>query len=152
MTQVALQAHKKEWVREHPNVAKKQFLYHLSRSSYEKEWGKDYTKPGCGTRFLAALLRFMPKIGPFKGLAFNNPTAQTEDLYIKSIDATVVQYRTYLKDERSGGKLSVPHPDFDTGQPTKTPQYSLPDDTPPKLPSPLAQRNIAGTYAALRAH
>jgi len=61
-------------MREHPNFAKKQFLYHLSRSSYEKEWGRDYTKPGCGTRILSTLFRLVPKIGPFKGLAFNNPT------------------------------------------------------------------------------
>jgi hypothetical protein len=33
------------------------------------------------------------KIGPFKGLAFDNPTPQTEDLYIKSINTTVDQYR-----------------------------------------------------------
>src|SRR5882762_9215550 len=46
MTQVALKTHKKEFVKEHPNFAKRQFLYHLSRASYEKEWGKDYTRPG----------------------------------------------------------------------------------------------------------
>jgi len=71
MTQVALQTHKKDLMREHPNFAKKQFLYHLSRSSYEKEWGRDYTKPGCGTRILSTLFRLVPKIGPFKGLAKN---------------------------------------------------------------------------------
>lgn len=46
-------------------------------------------KPGVGTRILSTLLRYMPKIGPFKGLAFKNPTPQTEDLYIKSIDTTI---------------------------------------------------------------
>ena len=73
MTQVALQTHKKELMRETPNFAKQKFLYRLSRSDYEKEWGKEYAKPGLGTRILSTLLRFMPKIGPFKGLAFNNP-------------------------------------------------------------------------------
>src|ERR1700688_3723255 len=68
MTQVALQTHKKEIMAERPDFAKKQFLYRLSRSSYEKEWGKDYTKPGFGARILAIFLRYMPKIGPFKGL------------------------------------------------------------------------------------
>src|SRR5579859_1840045 len=83
MTQVALQTHKKDLMRETPNFAKKKFLYRLSRSDYEKQWGKDYVKPGVGTRILSTLLRYMPKIGPFKGLAFNNPTPQTEDLYFK---------------------------------------------------------------------
>ena len=98
MTQVALQTHKKELMRETPNFAKRKFLYRLSRSSYEKEWGKDYVKPGLGTRILSTLLRYMPKIGPFKGLAFNNPTPQTEDLYIKSINTTVDQYRAFLEE------------------------------------------------------
>src|SRR5271167_1183582 len=74
MTQVALQTHKKDLMHETPDFAKKKFLYRLSRSDYEKEWGKDYTKPGVGTRILSTLLRYVPKVGPFKGLGFNNPT------------------------------------------------------------------------------
>src|SRR5579872_2425263 len=40
MTQVALQTHKKDFMRETPDFAKKKFLYRLSRSDYEKQWGK----------------------------------------------------------------------------------------------------------------
>jgi hypothetical protein len=54
-------------------------------------------KPGLGAPILSTLLRYMPRIGPFKGLAFNNPTPQTEDLYIKSIDTTPDQYRDFLE-------------------------------------------------------
>src|SRR5271155_1863071 len=42
MTQVALQTHKKDMMREQPDFAKRKFLYRLSRSEYEKDWGKDY--------------------------------------------------------------------------------------------------------------
>ena len=49
MTRVALQTHKKELMRETPNFAKKKFLYRLSRSDYERQWGKDYVKPGLGS-------------------------------------------------------------------------------------------------------
>ena len=101
MTRVALQTHKKELMRETPNFARRKFLYRLSRSGYEKEWGKDYVKPGVGTRILSTLLRYMPRIGPFKGLAFNNPTPKTEDLYIKSINTTVDQYRVFLEQVRT---------------------------------------------------
>ena len=151
MTQVALRTHKKEFIKEKPNFAKKQFLYHLSRSSYEKEWGKDYTRPGLGTRFMATLLRIMPKIGPFKGLAFNSPTPQTEDLYIKSIDATVIEYRRLLKAERAGS-LTLPNVDFDTGAPTKPVEYPLTDDTYAKLVGQLAKRKFAGTSPELRSN
>src|SRR6202049_1722950 len=98
MTQVALQTHKKDLMSETPDFAKRKFLYRLSRSDYEKDWGKDYTKPGFGTRVLSTLLRYMPKIGPFKALAFNNPTPQTEDLYFKSINTSVDQYRAFLEE------------------------------------------------------
>jgi len=151
MTQVALKTHKKEFVKEKPTFAKKEFLYHLSRASYEKEWGKDYTRPGFGTRFLAAILRLMPKVGPFKGLAFNSPTAQTEDLYIQSIDATVVDYRNFLKEERAG-TLKLPNVDFDTGAPTKPLEYSLTDSAYGKLLKQLAKQKFAGTSPELRAN
>src|SRR6202011_3348951 len=46
MTKIALRTHKKDLMRETPNFAKRKFLYRLSRSDYEKEWGKDYKKDG----------------------------------------------------------------------------------------------------------
>jgi hypothetical protein len=135
MTQVALQTHKKELIRETPDFARKKFLYRLSRTSYEKEWGKDYVKPGVGTRILSTLLRYMPRVGPFKGLGFDNPTPQTEDLYIKSINTTVDQYRIFLEQVRTDA-LVLPNCDLDTGVPTKAAEYSLTD----------------GAYAGLLAH
>jgi hypothetical protein len=44
MTQIALRTHQKDMMKETPDFAKKKFLYSLSRSEYEKEWGTDYTK------------------------------------------------------------------------------------------------------------
>lgn len=151
MTRVALQTHKKELMRETPNFSKKKFLYRLSRSSYEKEWGKDYVKPGLGSRILATLLRYMPKIGPFKGLAFNNPTPQTEDLYIKSINTTVDQYRAFLEEVRTD-TLVLPNCDFDSGQATKAAEYSLTDDTYATLLGQLTGRKFDRTTPELRAN
>ena len=141
MTRVALQTHKKELMRETPNFSKQKFLYRLSRSDYERQWGKDYVKPGLGSRILATLLRYMPKIGPFKGLAFNNPTPQTEDLYIKSINTTVDQYRAFLEEVRTD-TLVLANCDFDTGQPTRAAEYSLTDITYAKLLARLSDHNF----------
>ena len=149
MTQIALRTHKKDLMKETPDFAKKKFLYRLSRSEYEKEWGKDYTKPDFSTRFWAVILRYMPKIGPFKALAFNNPTAQTEDLYFKSINTTVDQYRIYLQQVR-GGSLVLVNSDFDTGKQTKAAEYSLTDETYAKLLGQLAQRKFDLTSPELR--
>jgi hypothetical protein len=149
MTQIALRTHKKDMMKETPNFAKKKFLYRLSRSEYEKEWGKDYTKPDFGTRVWSVLLRYMPKIGPFKALAFNNPTPQTEDLYFKSINTTVDQYRIYLQQVRAGS-LELANCDFDTGKETKAAEYSLTDDTYAKLLGQLAGRKFDLTSPDLR--
>jgi len=134
---------------ETPDFAKQKFLYRLSRSDYEKDWGKDYVKPGLGTRILSSLLRFMPKVGPFKGLAFNNPTPQTEDLYIKSINTTVDQYRALLE-AVSAGKLVLPDCDLDSGIPTKIAEYSLTDATYEKLLGRSAQSKFERTATELR--
>jgi Zinc dependent phospholipase C len=149
MTKVALRTHKKDLMRETPNFAKQKFLYRLSRSGYEKEWGKDYTKAGFGTRVLAVLLRYMPKIGPFKALAFNNPTPQTENLYFKSINTTVDQYRVFL-DQVRGNSLQLANCDFDSGKATKAAEYSLTDETYAKLLAQLASRKFDQTTPGLR--
>ena len=149
MTQVALQTHKKELMHETPDFAKQKFLYRLSRSEYEKEWGKDYVKPGLGTRILSTLLRYMPKIGPFKGLGFNSPTPQTEDLYIKSINSTVDQYRAFLEEVRTDA-LVLPNCDLDSGNLTRVAEYSLTDQTYDKLLGQLAQGKFDRTTPDLR--
>jgi hypothetical protein len=151
MTQIALKTHKKEIMQETPDFAKQKFLYRLSRSEYEKEWGKDYTKPDFGTRFWSVVLRYMPKIGPFKALAFNNPTPKTEDLYFKSINTTVDRYRIYLQ-QVGAGSLDLANCDFDTGKETKAVEYSLTDETYAKLLGQLAARKFDLTSPDLRAN
>src|SRR5271155_176115 len=151
MTQVALQTHKKDMMREQPDFAKRKFLYRLSRSEYEKDWGKDYAKPGFGTRVLSTLLRYMPKIGPFKAMAFNNPTPQTEDLYFKSINTSVDQYRAFLEEVRTES-LVLPNCDLDSGKATEAAEYSLTDDTYAKLLSQLAEQKFGSTTSELQAN
>ena len=149
MTEVALQTHKKELMQEKPDLAKQKFLYRLSRSEYEKQWGKDYVKPGVGTRIMSTLLRYMPRVGPFKGLGFKNPTPQTEDLYFKSINTTIDQYRAFLEQVRSDS-LVVPNCDLDSGSVTKAAEYSLTDDTYATLLAQLSDRKFDRTSPQLR--
>jgi hypothetical protein len=149
MTQIALRTHKKDMMKETPTLSKQKFLYRLTRSDYEKDWGKDYTKPDFRTRLWAVILRYMPKIGPFKAMAFNNPTPQTEELYFKSINTTVDQFRIYLRQVRAGS-LELANSDFDTGKETKAAEYSLTDETYAKLLGQLAGRKFDLTSPALR--
>jgi hypothetical protein len=149
MTKVALRTHKKDMMRETPGFEKRKFLYRLSRSEYEKEWGKDYPKPGVRVRVLAVVLRYMPKIGPFKALAFNNPTPQTEELYFKSINTTVDQYKVFLEAVGTDS-LVLPNRDLDSGKLSAAAEYSLTDDTYAKLLSQLANRKFDLTTSDLQ--
>jgi hypothetical protein len=65
-SRVAWQIKKHDIEQDLPGVTRKQFLYNLSRASYEKRWGTDYTKPDFDEKFLAFLFHLIPKIGPLK--------------------------------------------------------------------------------------
>lgn len=149
MTQVALRTHRKQLTSEVPNFQKQRFIYRLSRADYEKEWGKNYQRAGFGVRFLAALLRLAPKVGPLKALDFNVPTAKTENMYFASINQTVDKYGMLLNDARSGN-IKLPDDDLDSGKPTSAGEYTLADDTYAKLLSRLVGKKFDLTSGALQ--
>jgi hypothetical protein len=151
MTRVALIARRKEIVAETPNFRARQFRYYLSRTNYQKEWGRTYERPGFGTRVLAFFLKLVPKVGPFKAVDFKIPTTQTEDLYIASVDRTMENY-TQLVHEAAAGKVRLANTDFDTGHDTQAGEYALTDKTYAHLLDQLAGRNFDQITPVLRAN
>jgi hypothetical protein len=149
MTQVALRTHKKDMMHEEPTFSKQKFLYRLSRSDYERDWGKEYSKPGSGARVLSVFMHYMPKIGPFKAMAFKNPTPKTEEMYFKSINTSVDQYRAFLEELRKDS-LQLPNRDLDTGKTTKAGEYTLTDDSYAKLLNKLSEHKFDRTSPELR--
>jgi hypothetical protein len=151
LTRAALLNRHDELVRDTPNFSEKEFLYHLSRTNYEKDWGKGYRKPSFGIRVLAFFLRIVPKIGPASALAFKIPSTQTEDMYIKSVDRTFDNYHMLLNQAR-GGSIALPDTDCDTGQPTAAAEYSLADKTYAQLLDDLSQDDFATATPELRSN
>lgn len=151
MTRVALLTRRKEIVADTPNFNQKQFLYYLSRAKYQKEWGTQYRKPGFGTRLLAWFLKIVPKVGPFKALAFKIPTKKTEDMYIKSVDVTVEDYRELLQATKVED-LRLSNKDCDTGRETQAGEYRLTDDAYARLLHQLAQKNFTPLSPDLKAN
>ena len=103
MTRVAWQLKKDTLVKEMPGVTKKKFLFNLSRSSYEKQWGTGYHRPGFGTRLVSVLLR----------LSFRNPALlsrwrfdrrlrKSKRCSWQSFNATIDNYRTLLANVDAG--------------------------------------------------
>jgi hypothetical protein len=149
MTKVALLSKQNIAVQEKNNAAKKQFIYYLSRADYEREWGKQYERPGIGARILAFLFRLIPKFGPFKAINFKTPSTQTEDLYIKSVDLTVETYKQELETLKAG-ELHLPDVNFDTSERTRAGQYKLTDEAYAALLGKLADTHFDHVNPALR--
>jgi hypothetical protein len=151
MTRVALLSRKDQLVKEDPNFDRKKFLFNLSRANYEKQWGKGYRRPGFRERVLAFFLKIMPKIGPFRALQFKIPTTQAEDMYIKSVNQTVEDFQTTLRQE--GVKaLQLENRDCDTGKLTTPGEYGLSDKTYAELLDKLADNNFDQVSPELRAN
>jgi hypothetical protein len=149
-TRIAWTLKKDEIKTDQPGMTKRRFLYNLSRASYEKQWGKDYQKPGLGDRFLAFLYKLLPKFGPLKVLQLRTPTPQTEQMFEASFNATMDRYRNLLK-QIDGGRLDLPNYNFDVGVATPPGQYRMNDDTHAKLLDKLAEQNFVGASPAVRA-
>ena len=149
MTRVALLARRKEIVKNTPSAAKRRYLFYLSRASYEKEWGNKYRRPGVGGRFLALVLRIIPKIGPFSALNFKIPPQQAEDLFVKSIDDTVQSY-TQLLGATASGTLQLSDKDCDTGSETSRGEYALSDKTYARLLNDLKKSQFKQVTPELR--
>jgi hypothetical protein len=141
LTKVAWQIKKQEIRKDAPGITRKTFLYNLSRSSYEKNWGATYQRPGIRSRMLATFFRIVPRVGPFKALAFKKLTPETEKLYMASFNASIDRYRELLADVGSG-RLNLSNTNIDVGAVTKASGYKLADAAYAKL-----LRKLEGHYA-----
>ena len=144
MSKAAWAAKKHEIQQATPGMTRRKFTYNLSRASFEKEWGKDYERPGIGARFLAFIFRIVPKIGPFKALGFKVPTPPAEKLFMDSFNKTVDTYRALLAYQRTD-RLKLPNENFDTGKPTREGEYRLADNAYATLLEKLADKKVVPT-------
>jgi hypothetical protein len=148
-TKVAWNLKKDEIKADLPGITKKKFRYNLSKSNYEREWGKNYQKPTFRERFLAFLYRLIPKFGPLKVLQFKTPTPEAQHMFRDSFNATLDKYRRFIKEERTR-HLDLPNDNFDVGEATGPGIYAMNDDAHAKLLDKLADRKFAGISTELR--
>ena len=137
-TRIAWSLKEKEIKQDEPGATKRKFLYNLSRSDFEKEWGSDYDKPSRKDRFYAFLYKLLPKIGPLRVLQLKTPTPETEKMFEESFNASATEYRKLLNAERQG-TLKLPNVNFDVGKETAGGKYRLDDDAHAQLLHRLAE-------------
>jgi hypothetical protein len=149
-TRIAWHLKKDEIKDDIPDATKRKFLFNLSRSNYEHEWGKDYRKPSPGERFLAFLFKLIPKFGPLQILQFKTPTPQTERMFEASFNATLDRYRELLTDVRES-QLNLPNDNFDVGENTGPGKYRLNDEAHAQLLGKLAELKFADASPDIKA-
>ena len=150
MTQVAWEKKRDEIEKLTPHVQQNAFVFALTRQQYEQEFGTTYRRPGIFARFFVWVVRVLPKVGPFKALAFRTPTPEAERLFTDSFKTARDRYRTLLATLR-GNRLDLRNMDFDTGKPTRRGEYPLADDTYAELLSRLTSDKSGVVPDAIRA-
>jgi hypothetical protein len=149
-TKVAWETNKDQIQKDIPGMTKEKFLYHISRSSYEKNWGRQYQKPGFKDSLLAFFFRLVPKIGPFSVFKFKTPTPGAEKLFEASFSGSVTDYERFLHEQKDSGKIELVNDNFDTGTVTGPGQYPLADKTYAQLLDHLAKDHFAKVSPELR--
>lgn len=149
MTKVAWARNKNEIIKSSPGITRKKFLYNLSRSSYHKEWGTNYERPGWWARFLAWVIEILPKIGPLRELQIPAPTQATQQLFMASFNATITRAKELYAAQRLG-KLRMPNENLDLGLPPAAGSYPLCDNAYAKLVGILADGRFQGISPELR--
>lgn len=154
MTKVALAGYREQIQHANPSFAKKQFLYRMRRTEFEKEYGRQYTHETFCEHFVAFLLTIVPKIGPFSALRLHLPDSDQQTKFLTGFDKVEDAYRKQIKLVTEAPPNSPPRPpelDFDTGKPTSEGEYKLADASYAWLTEHLASDSKAQVRPALLA-
>src|ERR1017187_3904533 len=151
MTVVAWQIKKDDIQKNTPGLTRDKFIYNISRSSYEKDWTNKYQRPGFCTQMLTLLIRLVPKVGPFRALAFRAPTPATETMFMASFNSTLVSYTRMVSEQTANGHAPLKDDNFDTGTVTGPGDYPLADQAYAQLGDELSANHYANITPDLRA-
>src|SRR5260370_29260320 len=85
------------------------------------------------------VFHIVPKVGPFKALAFKVPTPEAERLFMDSFDKSIDRFKESME-RTSLSALHLTNQNFDLGKPTRAGEYRMADQTYAKLLEKLADR------------
>jgi hypothetical protein len=150
LTKAAWQAKKGDIQQAQPGTTRRQFHYHMNRAAFNKNWGTDYERPNIIARFIAWIIKALPKVGPFRTLAFKPPTPEAEKLFYHSFNTTVEHYTKLAQQLKQQQDFKLVNMQLDTGEPTKPGAYKLTDETYAELVRKLAKSEFEHLTPALQ--
>ena len=148
MTRIAWREKRDEILKMNPGVEQNAFVFTLSPRDYDREFGSDYRKPGPLARTVAFVLKIVPKIGPFRALAFEPLTPDAEQLFLESVTSARDRYGRALATLRRG-RLDLADSDFDTGEPPAPGRNPIADKAYAELLEQLEDNEFAGVSGEL---
>jgi len=128
ITKVAWSKKQNEIKAKQPGITARQFKYRMSRKAFYQTYGKEYDRPGLGSRLFSSLITILPKVGPLRTLKFDIPGPEAEKLFIQSFDSVAFHYSSALR-SMPDQRLMLPNMDYDTGNMTVPGEYVLADET-----------------------
>ncbi|MBV9612238.1 MAG: zinc dependent phospholipase C family protein [Acidobacteriaceae bacterium] len=149
-TRVAWAERQKDIQQSIPGMTRQRFVYIMRRSSYEREWGKQYDRPTGRERFLAFIVKLLPPMGPLKALRFKMPTPPVEKLFMESFDRAAKQYGGTL-DNTSAKSLALENRNYDVGVTTPAGVYRLDDAAHAFWLDMLAKKDFSTVSPAIAA-
>ena len=149
LTRLAWRDKREEILAATPGLTEQDVVFTMSRQQYEQAFGTTYRKPGLFARFLVMLFKIVPKFGPFKPLAFEPLTPETERMFRESFSAAHARYEDLLRAVRIG-QLALGDVDLETGKPPARGANRLADQTYVELLEELAEEQFAGVPLPLR--
>jgi hypothetical protein len=149
LTKAAWRDKREEIMKLNPSLEQSGFVFAYGRRDFERDYGRDYRRPGWFARLLGVVYRIIPKIGPLAPLSFKTPTPEAEALFVRSFRDATARLRGHLREVRTR-TFQLPNTNFDTGEPAQHGTYALADDTYAELLERLGKHGFARVPAGLR--
>jgi hypothetical protein len=123
--------HRRQYPPHADDEAHRIFAERVARTNDERKWKRPYRGPGVKAHLLAVVVLLVPKIGPVSDLAIKIPSADTEELYLRSVNHTSDVFRGWLDQFHSDSsrQVTLPNIDLDKGDHVKRGDYPLADKT-----------------------
>jgi hypothetical protein len=123
--------HRHQFVPETPTRDFVIYEKEVSRQAFRRHWAATYHGPGFRGYLSAALIVLLPKIGPVSLLSIKIPDAETQQLYVQSMNTTLEHFRSHLNELKTEpiGQFTLADRDLDTGAKVRPGGYALTDET-----------------------
>lgn len=123
--------HRHHFPQDVDNEAFQQFARDVQKADYQRHWNGSRKEAGFITHVVAVFILILPKIGVVSDLSIRGPNPETEQLYVRSVNDTMSQFRDILHNlqKQPNAPIVLADRDLDTGGLVRPGGHALSDET-----------------------